>query len=306
MAHFKYYNMENKEELCELGKALSSPIRLDMLNLLYEEKMIIGEIARRMDIPVSSAAFHLKMLERAGLVTVENLPGTRGGQKLCSCKTDHVSVELIEKNRNVHEVLSVEMPIGAYSGCQVSPTCGLYSLDGYIGEEDTEYSFYYPEKINAGIIWTSSGYLDYKFANIIPKDRKAKKISISAELCSEAYGYNEEWKSDISLWINGIPCGMWRCPGDFGKRRGRLNPEHWENGLSQYGIRVIWEIDQDGAYVNGEKKSDMSIEQLQLSERAFIAVRIGNNPNARHVGGFNLFGKHFGNHEQDIILTVEY
>ncbi len=306
MAVFKYYDMEHKDELCALGKALSSPIRMDILNLLYEQKMIIGDIARHMDLPVSSTAFHLKILESAGLISVEELPGTRGGQKLCSCKTDHVSIELINKNKDVHEVFSVEMPIGGYSACQVAPTCGLYSLDGYIGEKDTEYSFYYPEKINAGIIWTSSGYLDYKFANAIPRDRKAKRISISAELCSEALGYDENWKSDISLWINGIPCGVWRSPGDFGKRRGRLNPEHLDNGSSQYGMQVRWEVDQDGSYVNGEKKTDTTIDQLKLTERAFIAVRIGNNPNARHVGGFNLFGKHFGDYEQDIILTVEY
>lgn len=306
MAVLKSYDIANKNELCQLGRALSSPIRLDILSLLYEEKLIIGEIARQMNLPVSSAAFHLRILEEARLITMESLPGTRGGQKLCSCKVDRVNIELIKKNRNIGEVFSVEMPIGAYTGCQVAPTCGLYSMDGYIGEQDTEYSFYYPEKINAGIIWTSSGYLDYKFANGIPRDVKIKNISISAELCSETLGYDENWKSDISLWINGIPCGMWRSPGDFGKRRGRLNPEHWENGCSQYGMRVIWEVNQDGAYVNGEKMSDTTIGQLKLSERAFIAVRIGNNPNARHVGGFNLFGKHFGDYEQDIILTVEY
>lgn len=71
-------------------------------------------------------------------------------------------------------------------------------------------------------------------------------------------------------------------------------------------MQVIWEINENGAYVNGEKMADTTVEQLNLSERAFIAVRIGNKPSARHVGGFNLFGKHFGDYDQDIILTIEY
>lgn len=306
MAVFRYYDMENKEELCELGKALSSPVRLEILQLLYDKKMIIGEIAKSLNIPVSSTAFHIKMLENAGLVSVEELQGTRGGMKLCSCKADHINIELVKKNTDVNEVFSMEMPVGAFSSCQVAPTCGLFSMDGMIGNKDTEYCFYYPERVNAGILWSSSGYVEYKFANGVPQNRKAKKISISAEVCSEAIGYREDWKSDITLWINGVSCGMWRSPGDFGKRRGRLNPDNWPNGMTQYGMRVVWEVRQDGAYVNGEKMSGTTIEQLHLSERAFIAVRIGNKPNARHVGGFNLFGRHFGDYEQDIILTVEY
>jgi len=41
-------------------------------------------------------------------------------------------------------------------------------------------------------------------------------------------------------------------------------------------------------------------------EQSYVAVRIGNKPDAHYVGGFNLFGKHFGDYDQDIILTVEY
>lgn len=306
MAIFKRYDMENKEELSNLGKALSSLVRLEILELLYDKKMIIGEIAKSLQLPVSSTVFHLKILEKAGLVSVEEQPGTRGGQKLCSCKADHINIELIKKDMDVREVFSVEMPIGAYCGCQVAPTCGLYGTNGFIGEQDTEYSFYYPERVNARVLWTSSGYVDYKFANGVPFDRKAKKIRISAELCSEISGYNEEWKSDITLWINGIPCGMWRSSGDFGKRRGRLNPEYWPNGMSQHGVQVNWEINENGAYVNNEKVARTTIDQLNLSERAFIAIRIGNKPNARHVGGFNLFGRGFGDYDQDIVLTIEY
>ncbi len=126
---------------------------------------------------------------------------------------------LLRRNLDVNEIVSVEMPIGSYTGCKVHPTCGLYSPEGVIGMEDTEYSFYDPEKIRAGLFWTSAGYVEYKFANAVPKNRHAKSLSLSMEICSEAPGYREDWKSDITVWINGVDCGTWTCPGDFGSRK---------------------------------------------------------------------------------------
>lgn len=38
-------------------------------------------------------------------------------------------------------------------------------------------------------------------------------------------------------------------------------------------------------------------------DRAFVSVKIGNKPGAKYEGGFNLFGKHYGDYNQDIVLT---
>ena len=306
MAKFKNYDMEEKGKLCELGKALASPERLDILQLLYDKDLIIGEIAKKLQLPVSSTAFHLKILEQAGLICIEEQPGTRGKTKLCISMADHIGIDLVKKNTDIDEIFSAEMPVGAYSSCRVTPTCGLWSLDGAIGNEDAEYCFYYPERMKAGIVWSSSGYLEYKFANGVPKNREAKKISVSMEVCSEAPGYKEDWKSDITVWINGCDCGAYTSPGDFGSRRGRLNPPDMPKGKTQYGMQVVWNVNGEGSYVNGQKVSDTTVQQLRLSRQSYISVRIGNKPEARYVGGFNLFGKHFGDYDQDIILTVEY
>ena len=71
------------------------------------------------------------------------------------------------------------MPIGSYSSCEVSPTCGLYGPDGSVGNDDREYSFYLPERIKAGLLWTSSGYVEYKFANGVPDGCNVERLSIS-------------------------------------------------------------------------------------------------------------------------------
>lgn len=306
MAKLKDYEIEDIEELSRLGKALSSGIRLEILQLLYDKSMIIGEIAKAMDLPASSAAFHLKLLEEAGLIRMETQPGTRGATKLCTRKIDHITLNLVKRNTDIDEIFSAELPVGAFSSCQVAPTCGLRSVNGLIGNEDMEYCFYYPERMNAGLLWTSSGYVEYRFANGVPRNRRIKKLSFSAELCSEAPGYREDWKSDITLWINGIDCGTWTCPGDFGSRRGRLNLSDWPSGSSQYGLQTIWEIGPDGGYLNGTKISDTAIQNLNLEANAYVSVRIGNKPDAQYVGGFNIFGKNFGDYNQDLVLTMEY
>ena len=53
MAKIRELDMENVDTLCDVGKALSSPVRVEILKLLYSDNMIIGEIAKALDIPQS-------------------------------------------------------------------------------------------------------------------------------------------------------------------------------------------------------------------------------------------------------------
>lgn len=83
---------ENFELFERLGKALSSRVRIRMLALLKHKSMNIVELAQELTIPVSSAAFHVNMLEEANLINTEMLPGVRGsqkyavpGQRMCFC-----------------------------------------------------------------------------------------------------------------------------------------------------------------------------------------------------------------------------
>ena len=306
MAKFKIYEVNETEELCNLGKALASPIRLAMLQLLYEQGMNIGEMAKELDIPASSASFHLNLLEQAGLIRMEKQPGTRGSVKLCNRKVDYVTINLIQKNYDIDQIYTTELPVGAFSSCSVSPTCGLYGVEGYIGNEDYEPCFYYPERIKAGILWTASGYIEYKFATGVPQSRKVKKLTFSAEICSEAPGYREDWKSDITFWINGVEVGTWTCPGDYGARRGRLNPPEWPDGSTQYGILVMLEVRPDGTFLNGRIIGNTVLEQLDLMRYPCVTVRLGIKEDANYQGGINIFGKHFGDYDQNLVLTMEY
>jgi predicted transcriptional regulator len=51
------------------------------------------------------------------------------------------------------------------------------------------------------------------------------------------------------------------------------------------------------------KISAMSLRDLDLSHHS-IRLKIEVKPDARHPGGVNIFGRGFGNYDQDIILRL--
>lgn len=306
MAKLLMLDLGEAEEICNVGKALSSPVRLEILKLLYEESLNIGEISEKLHIAPSSAALHVNILEKADLINTEVQPGTRGAVRLCSKKNDIVNISLDNVSKNVNQVVSVNMPIGAYTDCEMYSTCGIADENGIIGNEDALPCFYLPERMKAQIIWSSSGYIEYKFPNQLPKRSDLKRVGLSLEICSEAPNYREDWKSDITVWINGIDCGTWRSPGDFGARRGRLTPSTWSSGSTQYGLLTTWEVRKDGCYINENKVGDANIGVLNIKENEPIVIRIGNKKDAKYVGGFNIFGEKFGDHPQNIVLSMEY
>lgn len=72
----------------------------------------------------------------------------------------------------------------------------------------------------------------------------------------------------------------------------------------QYGdLRKIW-ITDNGCYIDEIKVSDYTIKSLQLDTLNYISFKIGVKPDARYVGGFNLFGEKFGDYSQNIIMEI--
>lgn len=306
MANILELNLEDEDRLCSLGTALSSPARIQILKLLYHNSFNVAEIAEKLQIPASSAALYIRSLENAGLINTKLQPGSRGSMKICSRKNDQIIIKLTSDDPNVRKVSSISMPIGCFTDCEVSPSCGLASETAVIGFGDRPESFYLPERTNAQILWSAAGYVEYKFPYQLPHSAVPKRLILTMELCSEALNYKEDWLSDITFWINGIDCGTWRSPGDFGGRLGRLNPEWWGSGSTQYGKLVTLEIFDEGCTINSVPSSQVTLSDFSFSPQHPISLRIGNKPKAEFVGGFNLFGEKFGDYEQNIIMSFVY
>ena len=127
------------------------------------------------------------------------------------------------------------------------------------------------------------------------------------EICSEAPNYNEDWPSDITLWINDREVGTWTSPGDMGGKQGQLTPSWWLDRYTQHGFLKTWTVTNEGSFIDGVQISDVTLSKLGIEpSEPVIAVKIGNKPNCQHPRGFNLFGRKFGNYPQDIVLTMHY
>jgi predicted transcriptional regulator len=297
---------DDEEQLRRVGYALSSSQRIQILKLLYYNSYNVKEIAELLDIPASSAALHVRELEKADLIQTKQLPGKRGSMKICSRKNDYVNIKLSGQASNINQVTTISMPIGAYTDCRVTPTCGLADGQRIIGYEDRPNNFYLPERVNAKILWSSSGYVEYKFPFPIEHQTLPKELILTFEACSEAPNFKEDWKSDLTIWINGVECVTWQSPGDYGARRGKLNPVWWDDGVSQYGKLVTISISGEQTQINAKHASDITINDLHLDINDALSLRIGNKEGAKYIGGFNLFGCSFGDYNQDIELSFVY
>ncbi len=288
-------------------KALASSARIRMLKLLQSEGGMNGnDIARMLELPQSTVSTNLQILEAAGLVRTETRKARKGNQKICFAIYDKVMVTLenggAAENSNI---IDVSMPLGLYTRCEVSAPCGLCSTTGVIGLLDVPGSFLDPGRMNAGLIWFTRGFVEYQFPNNAKVlGRNVEMIEFALELSSEVPGTLADWPSDITLSINGRDAGTWTSPGDFGDERGLYTPSWWKLAGSQYGRLKTWSISTDGTFIDGVKVSTVSIADLDLSNHHSIRLRIGVKETARHPGGINVFGRGFGNHDQDIQLRL--
>jgi predicted transcriptional regulator len=85
-----------------------------------------------------------------------------------------------------------------------------------------------------------------------------------------------------------------------------LNPPWWHDNLNQSGSLKVWQVNETGTSIDGVKASMVKIQDLNIRPWQTTRVRIGVKADARNQGGFTLFGKGFGNYEQDLILRMHY
>ena len=295
-----------EERVIAVLKALASTPRWRILQQLANGGQTVSELAALLQMPASTVAAQVKILEEAGIIYTALEPATHGLQKLCTPTYDNVVIEFPYIAPLPGNHVEVAMPIGAYSRFEVTPTCGLASEHTLIGYLDDPISFYEPGRIEAGLIWFRSGFLEWVFPNRLPPGGVPVGIQVSMEICSEAPLHNNQWPSDITLWINDRELGTWTSPADFGGQRGHLTPAWWGSRDSQYGLLKRWLVNEDGAFLDGYRLNARTIHELGIRDSQVITVRLGVKPDALHVGGLNLFGRPFGNYPQDLILRLEY
>lgn len=296
------------EEKPEVLKALASEVRVAILKLLHiEGPMNVNDIAAKLHQPQSTISSNMQTLVDAGLVRTETQKARKGNQKICHSLFDEVLVMFKEDIRPLKSnAIEVAMPLGLYTSCQVTAPCGLCSTEGIIGLLDVPDTFLDPDRMKTGLIWFTRGYVEYQFPNNARlAQHKITSMEFSMELSSEVPGTSADWPSDITISVNGQDVGTWTSPGDFGDKRGVYTPDWWKLKGSQYGKLKSFRVNSTGTYVDGIKISPVSLKDLDIDTHHSIRLRIAVKEDAKHPGGINIFGRGFGNYDQDIVLRLE-
>ena len=289
-------------------KALGSELRIRLIQLLLEHKeMNMNELASRLGITNGALTSHVKKLEENGIVTILSEHSGHGNQKICRVNVDKILVDVTPSEETTSDnSYSIEIPVGNYHNYSIYPTCGLATTKKIIGEVDDPRYFAHPEHMDAQIIWLGKGFIEYRIPNMLPTNHIIDKITISFEASSEAPGVNSDWPSDISFLLNDIPLGYWTSPGDFGDVRGMFTPDWWFPNWNQYGLLKMLVIDKHGTSIDGLKISNVSTTQLALTAQDEMIFRFQIMEPSENIGGLTLFGKNFGNYNQDINVRISY
>jgi len=291
----------------EVMHSIASELRMRILQCIYRAgRANVNEVCEALGLPQSTIAANIQVLERAGLIESQTVKGRRGQQKVCRVPFDEILVRLNAAESPARgDTIEVSMPVGLYTSCSVTAPCGLCSTERVIGLLDVPDHLLDPDRMRAALVWFGRGFVEYKFPNnakVLGADVEA--LEFTMELSSEVPGTNANWPSDITVSVNGVQIGTWTSPGDFGDRRGTYTPRWWKLGGSQYGKLTTWRVAGDGSFLDGGKLSSITLSQLNLDGHHSVKLRIGIDERAAHPGGVNIFGRGFGNHDQDIVMRL--
>ena len=65
-------------------------------------------------------------------------------------------------------------------------------------------------------------------------------------------------------------------------------------------------INKRGTFIDGLQISDVTINDLGLTDKSTIRLKMAVNDDSNHVGGLTIYGKNFGNYNQDINVRINY
>ncbi|MBR2527806.1 MAG: helix-turn-helix domain-containing protein [Blautia sp.] len=299
------YIKDYQEEL-DLFRALGSPVRLQIMKHLIENgRMSMNDLARALDLSAGAITPHVKKLEACDLLRINTDEKAHGNVKLCEPHLEKILIVFSNSGTRENEFHS-HIRVGRYSSCQVFPTCGLSTASSIIGEVDDPRFFTHHKRFHADILWFSKGFVEYMVPCVIPRSARVEQFSMSVELSSEAPGSNPNWPSDIYFYLNGTFVGFWTSPGDFADVPGLFTPDWWYSSWNQYGLLKTLTIGRRGTFMDDERISDVTIDQIDIRADFPMYLKMEVPDQARHVGGLTVFGRGFGNYNQDIEFRIRY
>lgn len=323
-------------------KALSSDVRLKILDLLDQQDMNIQKLGAKLGLSKTAILNHVNVLEKAGFINTRYVPGTVGNQKLCSKTYDRLIFNFSpsQHNEDRRQYYEVEIGVGNYFDFSVYPPCGLADEGHIIQKWDDPSVFFDAQRVTAQLAWASFGYLEYRIPINIPFEGLGlDKIEVLMEISAQgdmllpdgegghtqhaalmlpedvALSQIDPKRSDVTIWLGNVEVGTVAVSDDFRYQRvGRYTPTWWRGSACGQLIDMV--VDGTGTYVNGRRTADTKLEDIldtrelqrnrllkeRMASSDYLPLRIGTKADSRHIGGFTLFGKGFGNYPHGILV----
>ena len=194
---------DDKTQICNIGIALSSPLRVAILSQLKEGEKSITELAKLNYVSVSSILFHLRLLENAGLVNIVSVENNNRIRRYASISCFTISMIFNSENKpeDEYKIYKSSQRVGEYVNANFGTKSGLITTSEAFLLYDNKP--FIPERINAELVYTNYGFVEYAFNNDF-KSSVIKDIRFSLEICSETPYYNNDFKSDIVFYLLNI------------------------------------------------------------------------------------------------------
>ena len=285
------------EELASFAKAIGSELRIQIVLYVTQHPGIgLMELSEQFGVSRAAITQNIKILTAAGLIELGESGEKSSARKGCFVTEDKFLLNF-RRQLLTQKIYATEIPIGQYSDFSITPTCGLATPEELIGKVDDPSFFDDPRRSQAGILWFSTGFVEYRLPNYLQKGQQLSELQLSFEVSSEAPGVAENWPSDLVFSLNGEEIGSWTSPGDFGDVWGRYTPDWWDPNWNQYGLLKLLTINGEGT---------KSIHNLSLDHESELRFRIAAPAEAQNAGGCTLFGRGFGNYDQGMKFNIIY
>lgn len=287
-------------------EALASQTRLKILEFIGGNKRSVSEIATFLSMSNSITTRHIQQLEDCGILDSERGRGKDRNKKLVYLKIDHIYVTFPAKIYHEYHSHATNLKLGHFTQFLVTPTCGLATATHVVGQFDEPKYFMDGERVDADLLWFNTGFVEYTIPNFLKASETPKLLEISFEISSEFPISNNSCPSDISIYINEIKVAVYTAPGNFSDTRGRYTPKWWDDHFSQYGLLKHLRINELDTGIDGISYSDITLQDLNLGQCPFIKIKFAVEEDAKNKCGLTLFGKSFGNYNQDILINLYY
>ena len=300
-------HIKNLNDGLELFKALGSDVRMRIVELLSERgEMNMNEIASALDLTNGALTAHIRRLEECGIIqTVTECTG-HGNQKRCSMKVDQILVNGRTEEVREIRVKDEELQIGYFDAFDVTAPCGLCSVYSMIGRENDTHYFALPDRLQAGLLWFSEGYVEYRIPNLLSANQKMNQITFYFEISPDRVGMLPDSQAEIDFYLNERKIATWVTPPEFQWSKGIYTPAWWYGRERQFGLMKMIVLTRIGTYFDGMKASEVGLNDFTAEELQHLKLRISVEKRGRYQGGVALYGAGFGNYNQDIHVRIHY